>query len=185
MVALLRSLRAAQAVARPALAARPAARAFSLSAIRLGGAQPPELLGPGVQPGQVPTERSVEGGMEDWTGGIKELRIAQTKRRHAHTHSEQQATGIERFELMGKVQGVDVFDMKPLEADRIGTLADPIEVLSYYPVRQVGCTGFPADSHDTLWIDVTAEKKHARCTECGSVYTLKYEPHDTLSHGHH
>lgn len=123
--------------------------------------------------------RSVEGRMEDWMGGIMELRIAQwlfgadrrhTKlgRRHAHTHSEQQATGIERFELMGKVQGVDVFDMKPLEADRIGTLADPIEVLSYYPVRQVGCTGFPADSHDTLWIDVTAEKKHARCTECGS-----------------
>ncbi|EKC99869.1 cytochrome c oxidase polypeptide iv [Trichosporon asahii var. asahii CBS 8904] len=154
MVALLRSFRVAQAVARPALAARPAARAFSLSAIRLGGAQPPELIGPGVQPGQIPTD-------------------------------EQQATGIERFELMGKVQGVDVFDMKPLEADRIGTLADPIEVLSYYPVRQVGCTGFPADSHDTLWIDVTAEKKHARCTECGSVYTLKYEPHDTLSHGHH
>lgn len=88
--------------------------------------------------------------------------------KHAHTHSEQQATGIERFELMGKVQGIDVFDMKPLEADRIGTLADPIEVFSYYPVRQVGCTGFPADSHDTLWIDVTAEKKHARCSECGS-----------------
>lgn len=69
---------------------------------------------------------------------------------------------------MGKVDGVDVFDMKPLEADRLGTLADPIQILSYYPVRQVGCTGFPADSHDTLWIDVTAEKKHARCTECGS-----------------
>lgn len=44
MVALLRSFRAAQAVARPALAVRPAARAFSVSAIRRGGAQPPELL---------------------------------------------------------------------------------------------------------------------------------------------
>lgn len=44
MVALLRSFRVAQAVARSALAARPAARAFSLSAIRLGGAQPPELM---------------------------------------------------------------------------------------------------------------------------------------------
>lgn len=87
---------------------------------------------------------------------------------HADTLSEQQATGIERFELMGKVEGIDVFDMKPLQADRIGTIAEPIEVLSYYPVRQVGCTGFPADSHDTLWIDVTADKKNCRCSECGS-----------------
>lgn len=44
MVALLRSFRAAQAVARPALAVRPAARAFSISAIRREGAHPPELL---------------------------------------------------------------------------------------------------------------------------------------------
>lgn len=45
MVAILRSLRVAQAVARPAFVARPvAARAFSISAMRRGGAQPPELL---------------------------------------------------------------------------------------------------------------------------------------------
>lgn len=44
MVALLRSLRAAQAVARPALAVRPAARAFSISAVRSEGARAPELL---------------------------------------------------------------------------------------------------------------------------------------------
>lgn len=46
-------------------------------------------------------------------------------------HSKEQATGIERFELMGKVEGVDVFDMQPLEADRLGTLEQPIEVFSY------------------------------------------------------
>lgn len=43
MVALLRSFRAAQAVARPALAVRPAARAFSVSARRFGGDQLPQL----------------------------------------------------------------------------------------------------------------------------------------------
>jgi len=32
----------------------------------------------------------------------------------------EQATGLERFEIMGKMQGVDVFDMKPLDASRKG-----------------------------------------------------------------
>lgn len=31
-----------------------------------------------------------------------------------------QATGLERFEIMGKMQGIDVFDMKPLDASRKG-----------------------------------------------------------------
>ncbi|WOO80710.1 Cytochrome c oxidase subunit 4, mitochondrial [Vanrija pseudolonga] len=170
MVALLRSLRA---VARPALAlpkAQVIARPISVSAIRRGGGGPPLLLGEGVKAGEVPTD-------------------------------EQQATGIERFELMGKVEGVDVFDMTPLQADRLGTLDNPIEVFSFvrishfrlaplwlannpaqYPVRHVGCTGFPADSHDTLWLQVNTELKHHRCPECGSVYTLKYEPHASAAH---
>ena len=32
-----------------------------------------------------------------------------------------QATGLERFEILGKMQGIDVFDMKPLDASRLGT----------------------------------------------------------------
>lgn len=31
-----------------------------------------------------------------------------------------QATGLERLEILGKVQGVDIFDMKPLDASRLG-----------------------------------------------------------------
>lgn len=31
-----------------------------------------------------------------------------------------QSTGLERFEILGKMQGVDVFDMKPLDASRKG-----------------------------------------------------------------
>lgn len=34
----------------------------------------------------------------------------------------EQATGLERFEILGKMQGVDVFDMKPLDASRLGTV---------------------------------------------------------------
>lgn len=33
----------------------------------------------------------------------------------------EQATGLERFELLGKMQGIDVFDMRPLDASRTGT----------------------------------------------------------------
>lgn len=52
MVALLRSFRAVQAVARPALALPKVqvARAFSASALRAGGGGPPQLLGDGMSP---------------------------------------------------------------------------------------------------------------------------------------
>jgi cytochrome c oxidase subunit 5b len=33
----------------------------------------------------------------------------------------EQATGLERFEILGKMEGVDIFDMKPLDASRKGT----------------------------------------------------------------
>ncbi|KAL9011513.1 MAG: hypothetical protein Q9173_003640 [Seirophora scorigena] len=38
----------------------------------------------------------------------------------------EQATGLERFEILGKMQGIDVFDMKPLDASRLGTTACPL-----------------------------------------------------------
>lgn len=31
-----------------------------------------------------------------------------------------QATGLERLELIGKMQGIDIFDMRPLDASRKG-----------------------------------------------------------------
>jgi len=33
----------------------------------------------------------------------------------------EQATGLERLEILGKMQGVDIFDMSPLDASRKGT----------------------------------------------------------------
>jgi cytochrome c oxidase subunit 5b len=38
-----------------------------------------------------------------------------------------QAVGLERYELLGKMQGVDVWDMKPLDSSRIGNKRLPIK----------------------------------------------------------
>lgn len=83
----------------------------------------------------------------------------------------EQATGLARLELLAKLEGVELFDVKPLDASRVGTIADPILVESYDDYRYVGCTGAPADSHHILWLKPTVEKV-ARCWECGSVYKL-------------
>ena len=63
----------------------------------------------------------------------------------------EQATGLERLEILGKMQGIDIFDMSPLPADRVGTFDDPIVVKSAGTEYQVGCTGSPADSHNVKW----------------------------------
>lgn len=85
----------------------------------------------------------------------------------------QQATGLERFELLGKLEGIEVFESEPLDASRTGTMADPIIIDSYDDFRYVGCTGSPAGSHVVMWLKPTTDKV-ARCWECGSVYKLNY-----------
>lgn len=44
---------------------------------------------------------------------------------------ENQATGLERLQLLGHMDGLDVFDMQPLEVPRLGTIKEPILVKSY------------------------------------------------------
>ncbi|KAI4130135.1 MAG: hypothetical protein LQ338_001910 [Usnochroma carphineum] len=95
----------------------------------------------------------------------------------------EQATGLERFEILGKMQGIDVFDMKPLDASRLGTLKDPIMVKAFGDEQYCGCTGFPADSHNVLWITLSRAHPLNRCKECGSCYKMEYvgppdDPHD-------
>ncbi len=95
-----------------------------------------------------------------------------------------QATGMERLEILGKMEGIDVFDMKPLDASRRGTMKDPIMVDSLDPVRYIGCTGFPAQSHEVIWLEL--QKDHiARCPESGQCYKMNYlGPPLDGSHGH-
>ena len=99
---------------------------------------------------------------------------------------QSQATGLERFQLLGELEGVSAFDMEPLDSSRVGTAENPIKVMSlvrccfatrfffFNPTislqdteRIVGCTGSPADSHNLLWFSVYHDKQ-ARCGECGS-----------------
>ena len=65
-----------------------------------------------------------------------------------------QATGLERLEILGKMQGVDIFDMRPLDSSRKGTLDNPIIVKSFGDEQYAGCTGSPADSHTVTWLGV-------------------------------
>ncbi|KAJ5846575.1 hypothetical protein N7534_010244 [Penicillium rubens] len=102
-----------------------------------------------------------------------------------------QATGLERLELIGKMQGIDIFDMRPLDASRKGTLQDPIIVNGAGDEQYAGCTGFPADSHQVTWLTVSRERPIERCLECGNVVKLNYigpeeDPHaHDHDHGHH
>lgn len=95
----------------------------------------------------------------------------------------EQATGLERLELLGKLKGVEVFDNSPLDASRRGTMKDPVYVDSYDHERYLGCTGSPAGSHEVMWLRPTTEKP-ARCWECGSVYAINYLGVDGESHSH-
>ena len=84
------------------------------------------------------------------------------------------------------MQGVDVFDMRPLDASRKGTLDNPITVNSAGDEQFAGCTGYPVDSHVTIWLGLSRTRPLERCPECGSVYRMEYigPPDDAHGHGH-
>ncbi|KAK9719536.1 Cytochrome c oxidase subunit 4 [Basidiobolus ranarum] len=85
----------------------------------------------------------------------------------------EQATGLERFEILAKMEGKEFFDLEPLTLTHYGTKQNPILVKTCDDFRFIGCSGFPSDTHENIWI--TVEKGHDidRCPECGCVY--KYE----------
>ncbi|GAA6063363.1 hypothetical protein JCM10212_004409 [Sporobolomyces blumeae] len=96
----------------------------------------------------------------------------------------EQATGLERFELLHKLKGEEAFSLEPLEVTRLGTLNDPIMVFSLDNERIVGCTGFPVDSHDTILFPVGKDKP-TRCPECGCAFKVDFhgsEHHDDHHH---
>nr|POE99515.1 cytochrome c oxidase subunit 4, mitochondrial [Quercus suber] len=82
----------------------------------------------------------------------------------------EQATGLERLEILGKMQGVDIFDMRPLDASRKGTVEDPIMVNSFGDEQYVGCTGCPADSHVVIWLTISRDRPLERCPEKGGSF---------------
>jgi cytochrome c oxidase subunit 5b len=55
----------------------------------------------------------------------------------------EQSTGLERDELLAKLEGRELFDIQPLEMTHLGTPKNPIVVKSHDAIRFVGCTGKP------------------------------------------
>ncbi|KAI9730684.1 MAG: hypothetical protein M1834_005652 [Cirrosporium novae-zelandiae] len=97
----------------------------------------------------------------------------------------EQSTGLERLEILGKMEGVDIFDMKPLDSSRLGTLENPIMVKSMGDEQYAGCTGVPADSHPVKWLTMTRSDPIERCPECGNVLKMEYVGPADDPHGHH
>ncbi|KIM39815.1 hypothetical protein M413DRAFT_50830, partial [Hebeloma cylindrosporum] len=93
----------------------------------------------------------------------------------------EQATGLERLQLLGDMEGINVFDDSPLDSSRLGTKTNPVMVQCLDTERIVGCTGVPADSHDILWFNLKKDQQ-ARCTECGSVYALDFQGEEHADH---
>ena len=91
-----------------------------------------------------------------------------------------QATGLERFEMLGKKEGVDVFNIDPVLEGK-GTMDDPYIVPTYVGYRYVACRG-REDDLKPYWMKVEVGRP-ARCWTSGCVYVAKYvgEP----GHSHH
>jgi cytochrome c oxidase subunit 5b len=95
-----------------------------------------------------------------------------------------QSTGLERLELLGKMQGIDIFDMAQPVLTKKGTLEDPIIEKSWGEEYYVGCTGFPQDSHTALWLTLSRDRPQERCTHCGQVFKMEYIGPEDPHHGH-
>jgi len=168
--------RSATALARQARAANPiAARSFSVSAINRAsghGHSTPEVK---VDRSKLKTLDEVKSDADLLPPGAPVGSIPTDLN---------QSTGLERLELLGKMQGVDIFDMRPLDASRKGTMEDPIVVKSFGEEHYIGCTGYPVDSHVTKWLTISRDQPIERCIECGNVIKMDYVGPDDPHHGH-
>lgn len=94
----------------------------------------------------------------------------------------EQATGLERLEILGKMENIDIFDMKPLDASRKGTLDNPIVVRSFGDEQYAGCTGYPADSHVVVWLTVSVSITKKRMSGAdGKCIDVAKSPRGTVS----
>ncbi|KAJ3115105.1 Cytochrome c oxidase subunit 4 [Phlyctochytrium bullatum] len=92
------------------------------------------------------------------------------------------ATGNERYEYLKRLNKEEPWeDMKPIYLTSLGTKSNPVVIRGSDPERYVGCTGFPADSHETIWLTVRPHRGVDRCPHCGNVF--KYIRED--AHAHH
>ncbi|KQK08692.1 putative cytochrome c oxidase subunit 5b-like [Brachypodium distachyon] len=101
------------------------------------------------------------------------------------------ATGLEREELEGELQGKKRFDMDA-PVGPFGTKEAPAVIESYYNKRIVGCPGGEGeDEHDVVWFWLKKDEPH-ECPVCSQYFTLKVigdlgdpDGHDDDDDGHH
>lgn len=97
----------------------------------------------------------------------------------------EQSAGLERLEYLAGLAGRSIFLMEPLKVDRFGTLKAPIPVESISGERMVGCSGFPVESHELMWFNVSKEKGPGRCPECGQAFAIQLANQDLHQHHQH
>ncbi|RKO97625.1 hypothetical protein CXG81DRAFT_9495, partial [Caulochytrium protostelioides] len=87
------------------------------------------------------------------------------------------ATGAERYEYLKKLSKEEPWeDLVPVVLTKPGTKEDPIVFKGVDPERYVGCTGFPAGSHEVVWLTVRPHRRgNDRCPHCGNHFRYELE----------
>jgi len=91
--------------------------------------------------------------------------------------TETHAVGDEKWEI-----DFGDFDQTTLKG-HFGTKDKPVEVLTRFESRIVGCTGSEEEEHDILWHQLQLGKNLV-CMECGQYFQLKQHPDAAHGHGH-
>jgi uncharacterized Zn-finger protein len=74
--------------------------------------------------------------------------------------------------LVDENKSYQLYPRDPLTGP-FGTMEAPVQVLSEYETRYVGCVGGDGDAHhELLWFELNAGRKHL-CPRCGQVFALK------------
>ncbi|KAJ3070559.1 Cytochrome c oxidase subunit 4 [Podochytrium sp. JEL0797] len=96
-------------------------------------------------------------------------------------HNWEIATGNERYEYVKKLAGEEPWeDMQPYVMTSKPTAQNPFIVRGQDPEKYVGCTGFPADTHEAVWLTLRPHRGVDRCPHCGSAF--KYEQAEAHHH---
>lgn len=84
-----------------------------------------------------------------------------------------QATGMERLEILALKEGIDFFDMEEPITEGSGTYKDPFIVPTYVGYRFVGCQGKDRDEHKAYWMKVE-DNQISRCWHCGKAFKARF-----------
>ncbi|KAJ3357411.1 Cytochrome c oxidase subunit 4 [Entophlyctis luteolus] len=89
-------------------------------------------------------------------------------------HNWELATGNERYEYVKRLAGEEPWeDMQPYILKAKPTAQNPFVVTGTDPEKYLGCTGFPADTHEAVWLTLRPHNGVDRCPHCGNAYKYK------------